>query len=89
MSSSTSTLASTSTRPALVPTNSVTTLDGITVKTRIDPSLTVDEVVRQLVTSPSLRQTQPPSRYALRDEADELVTNDNLRRKIKTRANLK
>lgn len=89
MSSSTSTLASTSTRPALVPTNSVTTLDGITVKTRIDPSLTVDEVVRQLVTSPSLRQTQPPSHYALRDEADELVTNDNLRRKIKTRANLK
>ncbi|KAF6761645.1 ELMO/CED-12 family-domain-containing protein [Ephemerocybe angulata] len=85
---STSTVASRS-GGALVPTNSVTTLDGVTVRTRIDPALTVDEVVRQLVTSPTLRQNGSPSQYALRDDTDELVTNDNLRRKIKSRVNLK
>lgn len=75
--------------PAPMPTNSVTTMGGVQVRTRIDPSLTVDEVIRQLVASAALRQDQPPSYYALRDEAGELVTNDNLRRKIKERANLR
>lgn len=74
---------------SLVPTNSVTTLDGVTVRTRIDPALTVDEVVRQLVNSPTLRLNGPPSQYALRDEADELITNENLRKKVKNRVNLK
>jgi engulfment/cell motility protein 1 len=73
----------------LVPTNSVTTLEGVTVRTRIDPALTVDEVVRQLVNSPTLRLTGPPSQYALRDDTDELITNENLRKKIKNRVNLK
>ncbi|KAK6992173.1 ELMO/CED-12 family-domain-containing protein, partial [Favolaschia claudopus] len=71
----------------LVPTNTVTTATGLTVRTRIDPVLTVDDVVRQLCIN--LKVKDSPSNYALRDEADELVTNDNLRRKIKTKVNLK
>lgn len=71
----------------LVPTNTVTTAAGLTVRTRIDAVLTVDDVVRQLCVN--LKIKEPPSDFALRDETDELVTNDNLRRMIKTRANLK
>jgi engulfment/cell motility protein 1 len=37
----------------------------------------------------SLKIKEPPSHFALRDEADELVTNDNLRKKIKNKVNLK
>jgi engulfment and cell motility protein 1 len=73
-------------KAALVPTNNVTTGD-VTVRVRIDPTLTVDDVVRQLCIN--LKINGLPSDYALRDEADELVTNDNLRRKIKTKVNLK
>lgn len=72
--------------PALVPTNHVTTLEGVTVRARIDPSLTVDDVIKQLCTS---LKKEPASNFALRDESDELVTNDNLRRKIKGRVGLK
>lgn len=71
----------------LVPTNSVTTADGITVRARIDPTLTVDDVVKQLCIN--LKIKTPPENFALRDEADELVTNDNLRKKIKAKVNLK
>jgi engulfment/cell motility protein 1 len=71
----------------LVPTNTVTTATGLTVRTRIDPVLTVDDVVRQLCIN--LKIKEPPANFALRDETDELVTNDNLRRKIKTKVNLK
>ncbi|KAF7356574.1 hypothetical protein MVEN_00991100 [Mycena venus] len=71
----------------LVPTNTVTTATGLTVRTRIDPVLTVDDVVRQLCIN--LKIKEPPGNFALRDETDELVTNDNLRRKIKTKVNLK
>ncbi|KAJ7760596.1 ELMO/CED-12 family-domain-containing protein [Mycena metata] len=71
----------------LVPTNTVTTATGLTVRTRIDPVLTVDDVVKQLCIN--LKIKEPPSHFALRDETDELVTNDNLRRKIKTKVNLK
>lgn len=74
-------------KPALVPTNNVTTADGITVRTRIDPTLTVEDVMKQLCVS--LKIKEPPSYFALRDEADELVTNDNLRKKIKNKVNLK
>ena len=72
---------------ALVPTNNVTTQEGLTVRARIDPTLTVDDVVKQLCVN--LKIKEPPSHYALRDETDELVTNDNLRRKIKNKINLK
>lgn len=74
-------------RAALVPTNTVTTGDGVTVRTRIDPTLTVDDVVKQLCVN--LKIKDPSSHFALRDETDELVTNDNLRRKIKNKVNLK
>ena len=74
-------------RTALVPTNTVTTGDGVTVRTRIDPTLTVDDVVKQLCVN--LKIKDPSSHFALRDETDELVTNDNLRRKIKNKVNLK
>lgn len=74
-------------RTALVPTNTVTTGDGVTVRTRIDPALTVDDVVKQLCLSLKIKDS--PSHFALRDETDELVTNDNLRRKIKNKVNLK
>lgn len=72
--------------PPLVPTNHVTTLEGVTVRARIDPTLTVDDVVKQLCSS---LKKEPASNYALRDELDELVTNDNLRKKIKGRVGLK
>ena len=71
----------------LVPTNNVTTKDGITVRTRIEPSLAVEDVIRQLCIS--LKLKDPPGVYALRDENDELVTNDNLRKKIRAKMNLK
>ncbi|KAF7308573.1 ELMO domain-containing protein [Mycena chlorophos] len=71
----------------LVPTNTVTTASGLTVRTRIDPVLTVDDVVRQLCLN--LKIKEPPANFALRDETDELVTNDNLRKKIRAKVNLK
>ena len=71
----------------LVPTNTVTTKEGQTVRARIDPSLAVDDVIRQLCIN--LKIQDPPVLFALRDESDELVTDDNLRKKIKSKANLK
>ncbi|KAF7294500.1 ELMO domain-containing protein [Mycena kentingensis (nom. inval.)] len=72
---------------ALIPTNTVTTASGLTVRTRIDPVLTVDDVVRQLCLNLKIKEV--PSNFALRDETDELVTNDNLRKKIRAKVNLK
>lgn len=72
---------------ALIPTNNVTTKDGVTVRARIDPTLTVEDVVKQLCIN--LKIQEPPVMYALRDETDDLVTNDNLRKKIKAKVNLK
>jgi len=77
----------TNTKSGLIPTNSVTTKDGGTVRARIDPTLSVADVVKQLCIN--LKIKEPSSNFALRDEADELVTNDNLRKKIKAKANLK
>lgn len=54
---------------------------------RIEATLTVEDVVRQLCLSVKIRD--PPSMYALRDENDELVTNENLKKKIKQKVNLK
>lgn len=72
--------------PPLVPTNHVTTLEGVTVRARIDPTLTVDDVIKQLCSS---LKKEPASNFALRDESGELVTNDNLRKKIRGRVGLK
>lgn len=71
----------------LIPTNSVTTKDGGVVKVRIDPTLMVADVVKQLVAN--LQIKQPPSNFALRDDDDELVTNENLRKMIRSKAKLK
>lgn len=74
-------------RPKLIPTNTVTLKDGNMVRVRIDAILTVEDVVRQLCISVKIKD--PPIMYALRDENDELVTNENLRRKIKGKVGLK
>jgi hypothetical protein len=71
----------------LIPTNSVTTKDGGIVKVRIDPTLMVADVVKQLVAN--LQIKQPPSNFALRGDDDELVTNENLRKMIRSKAKLK
>ena len=71
----------------LIPTNSVTTKDGGVVKVRIDPTLMVGDVVKQLVAN--LQIKQPPSNFALRDDDDEFVTNENLRKMIRSKAKLK
>ncbi|KAG8220969.1 ELMO/CED-12 family-domain-containing protein [Butyriboletus roseoflavus] len=72
----------------LVPTNSVTTKEGITVRARIDPTLTAEDVVRQLCVN--LKVTDPATHFALRDrDTDELVINDNLRKKIKNKVHLR
>ncbi|KAF5387336.1 hypothetical protein D9757_005795 [Collybiopsis confluens] len=74
-------------KSGLVPTNNVTTNEGVTVRARIDPTLTVADVVRQLCVN--LKIKGAPSDYALRDENNDLVTNDNLRKKIKAKLDLK
>ena len=71
----------------LTPTNTVTTKEGLTVRARIEPTLPVDDVVRLLCIN--LKIKDPPGMFALRDENDELVTNDNLRKKIIGKVNLK
>ncbi|KAG8886764.1 hypothetical protein FRB98_001029 [Tulasnella sp. 332] len=74
-------------RQALVPTNTVTTKDGVSVRARIDPSLAVVDVVRQLCSN--LKVQDHPALYALRDEQDVLVTDENLLKKIREKAHLK
>ncbi|KAH9926950.1 ELMO/CED-12 family-domain-containing protein [Fomitopsis serialis] len=74
-------------KSGLVPTNNVTIKDGMTVRTRIEPTLPVDDVIRQLCVS--LQISERPTMFALRDESGELVTNGNLRKKIKGKVNLK
>jgi engulfment and cell motility protein 1 len=69
------------------PTNVVTLRDGTTVRVRIEETLAVDDVVRQLCISVKIKE--PPGMYCLRDENDELVTNENLRKKVKSKVPLK
>ena len=72
---------------AVVPTNHVTTKDGTIVRARIDPTLTVEDVIRQLCLN--LKLKDPPAMFSLRDEDETLVTTENLNKMIKSRANLK
>lgn len=74
-------------KPKLIPTNSVSLKDGTTVRVRIEATLAVEDVVRQLCISVKIKD--PPNMYALRDENDELVTNENLKKKIAAKVNLK
>jgi len=73
-------------KSALVPTNNVSCTNGVTVRARIDPTLTVNDVIKQLCVN--LKIQGSPLDYALRDDDDELVTNDNLRKKIKAKVHL-
>ncbi|KDN40446.1 hypothetical protein K437DRAFT_291531 [Tilletiaria anomala UBC 951] len=53
------------------------------IKALIDPSLSVSDVVRQLCANSHLGVQEPAALYALRDEEnDELITDENLRKKI-------
>ncbi|KZS90782.1 hypothetical protein SISNIDRAFT_551368 [Sistotremastrum niveocremeum HHB9708] len=70
----------------LIPTNTVSTADGQRVRARIEPSLPVADVIHQLCVN--LKMPEPSSFYALRDEDSELVTDENLRKKVKTKAPL-
>lgn len=72
---------------AVLPTNHVTTKDGAIVRARIDPTLTVEDVIRQLCLN--LKLKDPPTMFSLRDEDDTLVTTENLKDMIKSKANLK
>ncbi|KIO34104.1 hypothetical protein M407DRAFT_223702 [Tulasnella calospora MUT 4182] len=74
-------------KPTLVPTNTVSTKDGFSVRARIDPTLPVADVIRQLCSN--LKVADHPALYALRDERDVLITDANLRRAIKDKVNLK
>ena len=56
-------------------------------RVRIEPTLAVQDVVSQLLIN--LRIKEPAIHYALRDEDGELVTNENLRKKIKGKVTLK
>lgn len=75
--------------PPLVATNTVTTKDGLTVRARIDPTLSVTDVIKQLCLN--LKIPGNPLLFALRDtaEGEELVTDENLRKKIRDKAPLK
>ncbi len=80
--------ASYGTASRVVPTNTVkNTRDGTIVRARIDPGLAVDDVIRQLCLNMKIQDH--PVLFALRDEMDELITDDNLRKKVKAKANLK
>lgn len=74
------------TRTGLVPTNSVT-WDKHTVRARIDPTLSVADVIKQLCLNLKIQHSS--TNYALRDELDQLVTNENLKKMIKAKSNLK
>ncbi|KAG9050422.1 hypothetical protein FS837_005495 [Tulasnella sp. UAMH 9824] len=74
-------------KSSLVPTNSVSTKDGFSVRARIDPTLPVADVIRQLCSN--LKVADHPALYALRDEHDVLITDTNLRKAIKDKVNLK
>ncbi|EJD43836.1 hypothetical protein AURDEDRAFT_104563 [Auricularia subglabra TFB-10046 SS5] len=74
-------------KSGLVPTNTIVTKDGQQIRAKIDATLSVSHVIRTLCIN--LNIPEPPKLYALRDENDVLVTNDNLRKMIKTKAKLK
>lgn len=61
-----------------------------TIKALIDPSLPVQDVIRQLCANAHLGVQEPPALFALRDDDnDELVDDANMARKIEAGANFK
>ena len=61
-----------------------------TIKALIDPSLPVQDVIRQLCANAHLGVQEPPALFALRDDDDdELIDDTNMARKIEAGANFK
>ncbi|SNX87145.1 related to Engulfment and cell motility gene 1 protein [Melanopsichium pennsylvanicum] len=61
-----------------------------TIKALIDPSLPVQDVIRQLCANTHLGVQEPPALFALRDDDnDELVDDANMAKKIEAGANFK
>ncbi|GAC94933.1 hypothetical protein PHSY_002506 [Pseudozyma hubeiensis SY62] len=61
-----------------------------TIKALIDPSLPVQDVIRQLCANAHLGVQEPPALFALRDDDnDELVDDANMAKKIEVGANFK
>lgn len=61
-----------------------------TIKALIDPSLPVQDVIRQLCANAHLGVQEPPALFALRDdENDELIDDSNMARKIEAGSNFK
>ncbi|EPQ28461.1 uncharacterized protein PFL1_03764 [Pseudozyma flocculosa PF-1] len=61
-----------------------------TIKALIDPSLPVQDVIRQLCANAHLGVQEPPALFALRDdETEELIDDANMARKIEAGANFK
>lgn len=81
------TMRTTRPKSGLVPTNTIVTKEGQQIRAKIDATLSVSHVIRTLCIN--LNIPDPPKLYALRDENEVLVTNDNLRKMIKTKAKLK
>jgi hypothetical protein len=66
------------------------TFEGVTIKALIDTSLRVSDVIRQLCANAHLGVQEPPALFALRDEEDEeLIDDDNMARKIAAGRNFK
>lgn len=61
-----------------------------TIKALIDPGLRVSDVIRQLCANAHLGVQEPPALFALRDEEDEeLIDDNNMARKIEAGRNFK
>ena len=61
-----------------------------TIKALIDPSLPVQDVIRQLCANAHLGVQEPPALFALRDDDnDELIDDTNMAKKIEAGANFK
>ncbi len=70
----------------------IVTYKSASIKALVDPTLSVSDVVRQLCANAHLgvSPSEPPALFALRDEdGEELVTDENLARKIEQGRNFK
>lgn len=66
------------------------TYRNATIKALIDPGLRVNDVIRQLCANAHLGVQEPPALFALRDEDDEeLIDDDNMGKKIEAGRNFK
>lgn len=78
--SSSSTANNVPTLPTVVVSHVNPTGSTRTVKARIDSNVPLDEIIRQLCSSPQLAVQGDPAMFALRDQkSNELVTDENVR----------